>query len=171
MQLNPDTLLQNGKYRIIRVLGQGGFGITYLAENTYFEKEVAIKEFFPKDFCGRDNTSHLTLGTQNNTETVAKLKDRFLKEAKNIAKLDHPGIIRILDIVEGNNIAYYVIDYIDRENLNISVKSRGSLSEANAIGYIKKVGAALTYSTHKNDSPRYRVCFIINPDQLKPLFK
>ena len=73
MQLTTNTRLQNGKYRIIRVLGQGGFGITYLAENTFFDKKVAVKEFFPKDFCGRDDTSHLTLGTQNNAETVAKL--------------------------------------------------------------------------------------------------
>ena len=111
MQLKEGSELQNGKYRIIRVLGQGGFGITYLAENTFFEKKVAIKEFFPKDFCGRDNTSHLTLGTQNNAETVSKLKDRFLKEVKNIAKLDHPGIIKIHDIFEENNTAYYVMDY------------------------------------------------------------
>lgn len=81
MQIQPNTLLQSGKYRIFRVLGQGGFGITYLAENVLLAKKIAIKEFFPKDFCGRDHTSHLTLGTQNNAETVAKLKARFIKEA------------------------------------------------------------------------------------------
>lgn len=74
MQLREGSELQNGKYRILRVLGQGGFGITYPAENTFFVKNVAIKDFFPKDFCGRDNTSYLTLGTHNNAETVAKLK-------------------------------------------------------------------------------------------------
>ncbi len=111
MQLKEGSELQNGKYRIIRVLGQGGFGITYLAESIFFEKYVAIKEFFPKDFCGRENTSHLSLGTQNNAETVSKLKDRFLKEAKNIAKLDHPGIIKIHDIFEEKNTAYYLLEY------------------------------------------------------------
>ena len=113
MQLKTNSLLQSGKYRIIRLLGQGGFGITYLAENTMLGKQVAIKEFFPKDFCGRDNTSHLTLGTQNNADTVSKLKARFIKEAQNIAKLDHPGIVHIHDIFEENNTAYYVMDYID----------------------------------------------------------
>lgn len=145
MQLKGDSVLQNSKYRIIRVLGQGGFGITYLAENTFFEKLVAIKEFFPKDFCGRDNTSHLTLGTQNNADTVAKLKNRFLKEAQNIAKLDHPGIVKIHDIFEENNTAYYVMDYIEGENLNEMVKSNGPLSEAKAVEYIRKVGDALDY--------------------------
>ncbi|MDE6610555.1 MAG: serine/threonine protein kinase, partial [Muribaculaceae bacterium] len=90
MRLNDGSTLQGGKYQVIKVLGQGGFGITYLAENTMLEKRVALKEFFPKELCGRDNTSHLTLGTQNNAETVERLRERFLKEAKNIAKLDHP---------------------------------------------------------------------------------
>lgn len=150
MQLAANTELQNGKYRIIRVLGQGGFGITYLAENTFFERKVAIKEFFPKDFCGRDNTSHLTLGTQNNAETVEKLKARFLKEAKNIAKLYHDGIIKIHDIFEENNTAYYVMDYIEGENLNEMVKRNGPLTESKAIEYITKIGSALEYIHSRN---------------------
>ncbi|MBD5324842.1 MAG: serine/threonine protein kinase [Bacteroides sp.] len=150
MQLHTNTYLQAGKYRIIRVLGQGGFGITYLAENILFEKQVAIKEFFPKDFCGRDNTSHLTLGTQNNADTVARLRDRFIKEAKNIAKLDHPGIVKIHDIFEENSTAYYVMDYIEGENLNEMVKRNGPLSESKAIDYIRKVGDALDYIHSRN---------------------
>lgn len=145
MQLKEGSELQNGKYRILRVLGQGGFGITYLAENIYFEKMVAIKEFFPKDFCGRDNTSHLTLGTQNNAETVEKLKARFLKEARNIAKLDHPGIIKIHDIFEENNTAYYVMDYINGESLSDIIKTNGPLPISQAIKYVINVGEALEY--------------------------
>lgn len=150
MQLKPNTFLQNGKYRIIRVLGQGGFGITYLAENVVFDKMVAIKEFFPKDFCGRDHTSHLTLGTQNNGEIVSKLKDRFLKEAKNIARLDYSGIVKIHDIFEENDTAYYVMDYIEGETLNELVKRNGPLSESKAVEYIKKVGNALDYIHSRN---------------------
>ena len=116
----------------------------------FFDRVVAIKEFFPKDFCGRDNTSHLTLGTQNNAETVEKLKARFLKEAKNIAKLDHNGIVRIHDIFEENNTAYYVMDYIDGESLSEMVKRVGPLSESKAIEYIRKVGDALDYIHSRN---------------------
>ena len=145
MQLKEGANLQGGKYRIVRLLGQGGFGITYLAENALLEKRVAIKEFFPKDFCGRDATSHLTLGTQNNADTVARLKERFVKEAKNIAKLDHPGIVRIHDIFEENNTAYYVMDYIEGESLSDIVKRSGPLSETKAVEYITKVGEALEY--------------------------
>ena len=150
MQLKENARLQSGKYRIIRVLGQGGFGITYLAENTILGKQVAIKEFFPKDFCGRDNTSHLTLGTQNNADTVSKLKNRFLKEAQNISKLNHPGIVHIYDVFEENNTAYYVMDFIEGENLNEMVKRNGPLSEEKAIKYIKKVGDALEYIHSRN---------------------
>ncbi|MDE6028153.1 MAG: serine/threonine protein kinase [Muribaculaceae bacterium] len=150
MQLKENSRLQSGKYRIIRVLGQGGFGITYLAENTMLGKKVAIKEFFPKDFCGRDNTSHLTLGTQNNADTVSKLKSRFIKEAQNIAKLDHPGIVHIHDIFEENNTAYYVMDYIEGENLNEIIKRNGALPEDKAVGYIVKVGEALEYIHSRN---------------------
>lgn len=64
MQLNPGTKLQNGKYEIVRTLGQGGFGITYLAEQVALHRKVAIKEFFMKDYCNRDtSTSIVTLGT------------------------------------------------------------------------------------------------------------
>ncbi|MCH5225425.1 MAG: hypothetical protein J1D77_05465 [Muribaculaceae bacterium] len=96
--LQNGSTLQDGKYKIVSFLGQGGFGITYLAENIMLDKKVAIKEFFPKDFCDRDDTSHLSVGTESNRETVEKLKERFLKEARNIAKIDFPGIVKIFDI-------------------------------------------------------------------------
>lgn len=150
MRLKDRSELQHGKYRIMGVLGQGGFGITYLAENILLKKKVAIKEFFPKDFCARVNTNQLTLGTQHNAETVSKLKDRFLKEARNIARLDHPGIVKIHDVFEENNTAYYVMDYIDGDNLNEIVKRNGPLLEAKAVEYICKVGNALNYIHSRN---------------------
>lgn len=150
MHLKQNTELQNGKYRIIHVLGQGGFGITYLAENVLLGNQVAIKEFFPKDYCGRNTTSHLTLGTESNRETVEKLKSRFLKEARNIAKLDHPGIVRVFDVFEENDTAYYVMEYIHGENLNEIVKQNGPLSEDRAIRYISEVGSSLEYIHSKN---------------------
>ncbi|MCH5221148.1 MAG: serine/threonine protein kinase [Muribaculaceae bacterium] len=150
MHLKQNAELQNGKYRIARALGQGGFGITYLAENILLGNQVAIKEFFSKDYCGRNTTSHLTLGTESNRETVAKLKDRFLKEARNIAKLDHPGIVRVFDVFEENDTAYYVMEYIHGENLNEIVKQNGPLPEDKAIKYVTEVGSSLEYIHSKN---------------------
>ena len=146
MQLRINVDLQNGKYRILRVLGQGGFGITYLAEHTMLDKMVAIKEFFPREYCDRDeNTSHLTIGTKNSIEIVEMLKGKFIKEAKNISKLRHPNIITIHDIFQENNTAYYVMEYVEGVSLSQIVKQKGALSEANAIGYIRKVADAVGY--------------------------
>lgn len=144
-QLEHGATLQGGKYIIERVLGQGGFGITYLAKNVLVGKDVAIKEFFPKEFCNRENAPNLTIRTVYNAEIVSKLKARFIKEAQNIAKLDHPNIIKIYDTFEENNTAYYVMDYIEGENLNDMVKRNGALSEAKAVDYITKIGNALGY--------------------------
>lgn len=145
-RLRPGSTLRGGSYRIEKVLGQGGFGITYLAIDLSLDRKVAIKEFFPKDYCSRDeSTSQVTLGTENTAEFVNKLKTKFLKEAKNIAKFDNPGIIKIYAAFEENNTAYYVMDFIDGESLSAIVKREGPLSEQRALQYIEKVGHALEY--------------------------
>ena len=88
MQLQNNSTLQDGKYRIIRVLGQGGFGITYLSEHTMLGKLVAIKEFFPKEYCDREETTNkITVGTKNTVDIVDTLKAKFIKEARNISCL------------------------------------------------------------------------------------
>ena len=140
------STLQNGKYEIVKVLGQGGFGITYLATHSILEKQVAIKEFFPKDFCDRDSdTSHITLGTSSSSELVGKLRVKFVKEAKNIAKLSHPNIVPIQDIFEENNTAYYLMDYIEGESLGDIIKRDGALSEDRALNYIRQIAYAIDY--------------------------
>lgn len=146
MQLNINSELQCGKYRILRVLGQGGFGITYLAEHTMLNKLIAIKEFFPKEYCNRDATSsHVTIGTQSSENLVAQLKNKFIKEARNISRLHHPNIIIIHDIFQENDTAYYVMEYVDGTSLSELVKQNGALSEATAISYIRKVADAVGY--------------------------
>ena len=145
MKLQPGTLLQGDRYRIIDVLGQGGFGITYLAEQIMAERKVCIKEFFPKEYYNRDEDSRsISLGTQGSAEIMELYKAKFVKEAKTIAKLDHPNIIHIFDVFAENNTAYYVMEYIDGESLSALVKERGALSEDEAVNYIKQVAAALS---------------------------
>ena len=144
--LRINATLRGGTYRIDRVLGQGGFGITYLATDLSLDKPVAIKEFFPKDFCDRDaTTSHVTLGTTNTSELVNKLKAKFLKEAKNIAKFNHPNIIKIFAAFEENNTAYYVMEYIEGVSLSEMVKRNGRLAADVALNYISQIGSALDY--------------------------
>lgn len=149
--LQPDSTLQGGKYRIIEKLGQGGFGITYLAENTMLEGKVAIKEFFFKEYCERDDaTCHVTIPTTGNREIVERFKQKFIKEAKTTFKLNHPNIVRILDVFEENGTAYYVMDYIEGESLGDMVKRRGAIPEAEALGYVKDAASALEYVHSKN---------------------
>lgn len=149
--LKTGALLRHETYRIERILGQGGFGITYLATDLALDRLVAIKEFFPKDYCDRvGDTSHITLGTSSSAEFVSRLKAKFLKEARNIAKLDHPGIIKIHAAFEENNTAYYVMDYIKGESLSDKVKRQGPLSLDVALKYIEGIGSALEYIHSKH---------------------
>lgn len=141
--LRANSTLQGGKYRIIKKLGQGGFGITYLAENTLLEGKVAIKEFFFKEYCERDDaTCHVTIPTTGNREIVERFKQKFIKEAKTIFRLNHPNIVRIHDVFEENDTAYYVMDYIEGESLGDMVKRRGAIPEAEALGYVKDAASA-----------------------------
>ena len=144
--LQQGSTLQGGRYRIERVLGQGGFGITYLAVQSGLERKVAIKEFFMKELCNRDgSTSHVTLGTEGSRETVARFREKFLKEARNIARLNHPHVVRIHDIFEENGTAYYVMEYAEGGSLADLVKSKGCLSESEATHYILQIAEALAY--------------------------
>ncbi|MGM9712614.1 MAG: bifunctional serine/threonine-protein kinase/formylglycine-generating enzyme family protein [Prevotella sp.] len=144
--LQPNTILQNGKYKIIEMLGQGGFGITYLAMQSGLERKVAIKEFFMKENCERDpETSHVTLGTEGGRETVLRYREKFMKEARNIAKLSHKNIVRIIDVFEENNTSYYVMEYVENGSLADKVNREGYLSEPVATRYILQVADALDY--------------------------
>ena len=144
--LQPNTLLEGGKYKIIKTLGQGGFGITYLALQSGLERQVAVKEFFMKDCCERDeSTSHVTLGTAGMREQVSRFREKFLKEARNIARLNHPNIVRIIDVFEENGTAYYVMEYAEGGSLADKVRAEGHLPEPVATRYIKQVAEALDY--------------------------
>lgn len=146
MYLPNNTLLQGGKFKIVRHISSGGFGNTYEGVHTMMDTRVAIKEFFPKMFCNRDeNTSHITVATQSNRELVDKLRKKFIEEAKSIFKMNHPNIVKVHDIFEENGTAYYVMDYIDGKSLASIVKQRGALPEVEAVGYIRQVADALKY--------------------------
>ena len=146
MQLQSGTYLQGDKYRIIKTLGNGGFGITYLAEHELAGRNVCIKEFFPKEYYNRDDDSrNVSLGSNGSAEMMGRFKEKFIKEAKTIARLDHPNIIHIHDVFVENNTAYYVMEYIEGESLGDVVRRCGPLAEKDAVEYIRAVAAALDY--------------------------
>ena len=146
MELKKDKLLQNGKYRIEGVLGQGGFGITYLAVQVGLNRKVAVKEFYMKEHCNRDaDTSFVSVPSVGSRELVDGFKNKFVKEAQNIASFNHNNIIRIYDIFEENGTAYYVMEYHDCGSLSDYVTRKGRLSEEEAMFFIRQIADALAY--------------------------
>lgn len=142
--LTVGSRLQNGKYEIIKILGQGGFGITYCVRHTLLNTTYALKEFFPQDYCNREgSTSTVSVATVTNVSLVDKLRVRFISEAQNIARLNHPNIIHIHDVFEENGTAYYVMDFIEGDSLEDIAASRSTLSETEAVAIIKPIAEAL----------------------------
>lgn len=126
-QLKPNTTLQGGKYRIERVLGQGGFGNTYVGVNTVFNEPVAIKEFFMQGINDRDEaTGSITISIERNKEQFLEQLEKFKKEALRIRKLNNDHIVQVHDLFEENGTAYYVMDFIDGESLAERLKRTGA---------------------------------------------
>lgn len=157
--LQSGTLLQGKSYTytIQKALGQGSFGITYLATTQLkvtgalgeleTTMQVAIKEFFMKEINGRqDNT--VTSGSQGGL--YDKYKQKFAREAKNLSKLHHPNIVKVLEYFEANNTVYYAMEYIDGGNLDEYIEQKKGLPEEKCVKYIRQIGSALSYMhTHK----------------------
>ena len=126
-QLQQGTLLQGGKYRIERVLGQGGFGNTYVGYNTEFEETVAIKEFFMKGVTERDETTcAVSVSNADNVQQFEEQREKFKKEARRLRKLKNEHIVKVHDLFEENGTVYYVMDFVDGENLAERLKRTGT---------------------------------------------
>jgi serine/threonine-protein kinase len=136
------TKLLNGVYEIDRVLGQGGFGITYQACDTRLNRAVALKEFFPEG-CWRQGTTVVSAGRWTAT-TYTNAKDKFLKEGQALGQFNHPGIVSVFYYFEENNTAYMVMEYLQGRSLASLLKARGGrMSESESLFYIEKIARAL----------------------------
>ena len=150
--LQPNSTLQGGKYRIERVLGQGGFGITYVCYNTEFEETVAIKEFFMKGVTERDETtSMVSVSNADNVEQFQEQREKFKKEARRLRKLKNEHILKVHDLFEENGTAYYVMDFIDGESLAEKMKKTGQpFTEAEVRSILSQILEALK-EVHQNE--------------------
>ncbi len=128
ISLKPGTVLEE-KYFIGRVLGQGGFGITYLAFDLNLEIKLAIKEFFPRGLVTRMPGDSQVIG--NNSEAINYHKyglDRFLKEAKTLARFsEHPNIVNVRDYFAANGTAYMVMNFVEGVTLKEYLEAKGGL--------------------------------------------
>lgn len=103
------SLLQG--YKLLRVLGAGGFGITYLAFDANLDRKVAIKEFYPKNHVERKDGIAVVLKSTANQDLIENGLDRFALEGQTLAQFKHPSIVGIIHSFRANGTAYLVMDY------------------------------------------------------------
>ena len=139
--LQVGTKLQGGKFTVGRLLGQGGFGITYLGCDAILRRRVAIKEFFPHG-CVRQGTTVHPTGAITTVEYHGA-RQKFLEEARVLARFDHRGIVAVHSTFEENNTAYMVMDFVEGQTLLDVVTTRGPMSEKEAVNYIAQAADAL----------------------------
>jgi len=133
----PDALPAGYKlhwYVLESVLGQGGFGITYLARDTNLDRRVAIKEYLPSEFAHRVANSVARPRTGAHAERFSWGLERFLLEARTLARFDHPNIVRVHSVFEANNSAYMVMRFEEGENLAARLERNPTLSESQLLG-------------------------------------
>ena len=148
--LRPRTEIR-GKvytYLIQKVLGQGGFGITYLASTSVkgplgaIKVQVALKEFFAKDLDSRGADGAVTERTEGGI--ASKYAKAFQRESENLSKMKAPGIVNVLEAFQANGTYYYSMEYLPGGSLDDKVKGHG-LPESEALPLFKKVCEAVSF--------------------------
>jgi len=161
MNLPKGHCLQNGKYQLTDVIGQGGFGITYSGVwNTEVKGKlgtvktdvhVCIKEYFFKDYCYRD-AKNLSVQVHSETGRILfdKFKEKQIKEAKILSEVHHPYIVNVLEVFEENNTAYIAMEYIPGCSLKYMLDVEGKLPEKTVLKFVNQIGQALDFVHKKN---------------------
>jgi serine/threonine protein kinase len=116
-------------YRLEKVLGKGGFGITYLARDINLERPVAIKEYMPSQISVRENDLSIQPASTEDEDNFKWGLERFISEARTLTKFEHPNLVRVFNIFESNNSAYMVMNYETGKSLKEILKTRESLPE------------------------------------------
>lgn len=141
----------NNRYVIEKVLGEGGFGITYKGIDKLLAVEVAVKEYFPQGFVTRNNvySEEITITQMKYEDLFQKGKERFLSEARVLAKFNkESGIVSVTDFFEENNTAYIVMEYLDGITLKDYIENNGLLSMDDTLGLMSPLMEALD-AVHK----------------------
>ena len=135
-------------YTIEKVLGQGSFGITYLASTSIkgplgeVTVPVAVKEFFASELDSRRADGSVVSRTEQGV--AHKYAKAFQRESQNLSKMKHPGIVKVLEAFQTNGTYYYSMEYLSGGSLDDKVKGNG-IPEAEALPMIKKIGEALAF--------------------------
>lgn len=127
LALKPGTVIDS--FRIERLLGSGGFGLTYLCVHTVLGRKSAIKEMMPNDFATRDDSLTVVAKTRSDEDDFQWARQRFLEECRHLAQFNHPNIIACQGIFEANGTVYMVMDYLEGETYSDKLKREGPQSE------------------------------------------
>ena len=141
----PAGTVLNDRYIIGRVLGQGGFGITYLALDTQLNAKVAVKEFMPSDIATRVGTT-VSVAMKSRSEDFTYGAERFQEEARTLAKfMGHPNIAGVSSYFDENDTSYFVMDYIEGISFKTYIANQGGkVSVEDACNVMIPVLRALT---------------------------
>lgn len=155
-QLPPFSILY-GKYLIGRVVGQGGFGIVYIAKDLVLDITVAIKELFPSNMVTRtisNATNSTSVVCTDDPRNLSLVREKFVKEARTIAHLqeqaDAGGIVQVRDLFEENNTAYLVMEYLQGETLKQYLEKYGNIECSQLLRMLRPVMESLD-NIHKAD--------------------
>src|ERR1700730_7605583 len=114
-----------GRYRFQEILGSGGFGITYLAEDKTLNRRVAIKELLPNDIATRIDGTTVVAKTQSEEQSLTWARERFVGEGRALAACDHPNVVNVYEMVEANGTAYMVAKYEEGRSLEQWLRELG----------------------------------------------
>ncbi len=148
MNLTAGTALQNGKYVLQSILGQGELGMTFKATQAYLNQLVVLKTLQPNPSVPIDRMP---------------LKQQFVETARQVALCQHPGLVRVLDLFEESGLPFVVLDCVVGQSLLERVQSQGPLTEPQAIQYIRQIGSALSVLhrqnlVHQDVNPQNLIC-------------
>ncbi len=142
--LPRDTALKGGDFVVRKVLGRGGFGITYRGTEVRLRRDVAIKELFIHDACWRTGMTVAPKRGVMSHEDLRHARARFLKEARTLARFTDPRIVRVYTAFDENDTSYMVMEYLRGRTLyGVLCESGGRMNEQQAVRYVTQVGEAL----------------------------
>ncbi len=129
------TSYQLKEYRILSVIGEGDFGITYFAQDTKQNRKVAIKEYFPRDLAEREDIYELLPHSEHEKNYAWGLV-QFIQEGYKLATFRHPNIVRVLHYFEWHNTAYIIMEYEQGQSLASILKTSETITEAEIMEFL-----------------------------------
>ncbi len=167
--ISPGSVLQ-GRYIVGRVLGFGGFGVTYVGKDYLMDRKVAIKEYLPSEFATRMSTQqNIIVYSGDKEEQFKEGLAKMLDEAQRLAKFEAiPGIVQIYDCFEANGTSYIIMEYLEGMSLKEYLRTHGKMTMEQALPVTLQIASAMaevhkTKILHRDIAPDN--IYVLNPDE------